>query len=110
VRTTSRLNIFAGIWLVLSPFILAYGAEDAPWNPIAVGVLVAVLAYLRLNAQYSPWLSWVAAALGVWLFTSGFWLADSMRAEWNSWVLGALIVLFSTGSASARPPAPPPPR
>jgi hypothetical protein len=111
VKTVSRLNLLAGIWLVISPFVLAYGGGDAEWNPIACGVLVAFLAYLRVSGEYSEsWLSWTSAVIGVWLFTSGFWLADSARAEWNSLALGAIVFMFSTASASARRPVPPPPR
>jgi hypothetical protein len=108
VRTASRLNILAGIWLVISPFVLAYSGGDARWNPILCGVLVAVLSFFRASGEYSEsWLSWIAAAVGVWLFASGFWLADTMRAEWNSWVLGALVILFATASASILRSPPP---
>jgi SPW repeat len=111
VKTISRLNVLAGIWLVVSPFLLAYGGGDAVWNPIACGVVVALLGYLRVSGEYSEsWLSWTSAVVGVWLFISGFWLADSARAEWNSLALGALVFLFSTASASASKRPPPPQR
>lgn len=101
VRTASRLNILAGIWLVVSPFILAYDAGDGPWNPIACGLVVAVLSYVRASGEYEEsWLAWIIAVVGVWLFASGFVIAESMRAQWNSWVLGALVFLFATASAT----------
>jgi hypothetical protein len=103
VRTASRLNILAGIWLVVSPFILAYDAGDGPWNPIACGLVAAVLSYVRASGEYEEtWLAWIVAAVGAWLFASGFLIADSMRAEWNSWVLGGLVVLFASASATRR--------
>jgi hypothetical protein len=48
----SGLNIIAGIWLIISPFVLGY------WNPSRTGT--------------SDQLSWVNVVLGLWLIVSTF--------------------------------------
>src|SRR4051794_13253041 len=42
------LNVIAGIWLILSPWILGYTGPDATWNPIVCGAIILVLALARL--------------------------------------------------------------
>jgi hypothetical protein len=46
------LNVIAGIWLIISPFVLGYGSGDAYWNPIVFGAIVAVVALARLGGAY----------------------------------------------------------
>jgi hypothetical protein len=69
VKTASGLNITAGIWLIISPFLLGYAeALTALWNHIIVGVLVVVLASYRVaNPSLYPGLSWTNVVLGLWL-------------------------------------------
>lgn len=104
VNLASGLNIVAGIWLIISPFVLGYEAEDAIWNPIVCGVLVVALGLARvLVAQRAAILSAVNALIGVWLFISAFWLAASEQAIWNTWIMGVLVFILGVLSAAATP-------
>lgn len=99
------LNVIAGIWLVISPFVLGYTGADATWNPIVFGAAVIVIALARLaGGVRAAALSVLNMAIGVWIFISAFWLASSPQATWNDIVLG--IVVFALAGWSAATPAP----
>jgi hypothetical protein len=95
VTAAALLNLVAGAWLVASPFVLDYAAGDSRVNPIICGLVVALVALIRLGAWRAEWLSLVNVAVGVWLFGSGFWLAVSPAASWSSWLLGLAVVVLA---------------
>ena len=95
------LNLFVGLWLIASPFVLGYVAGDSRLNPMIVGALVAFLALTRIGAWRVSWLSWVNVAAGAWLFASGFWLAESSVASWNAWIFGLAVIVLALVSIDA---------
>jgi hypothetical protein len=98
----AALNVVAGIWLIISPFVLGYTGADATWNPIVFGAIVAVLALARLaGGVRAAGVSWINMAIGVWLFISAFWLASSSQASWNVGVLG--VIVFVLGAWASAP-------
>lgn len=100
----SWLNVIAGIWLIISPFVLGYTNGDSYWNPIVFGAVVAIIALGRLAGGYrSAPLSWINMAVGVWLFISAWWLAQSSQAIWNDWILGVIVFVLGAFGASAAP-------
>lgn len=100
------LNVIAGIWLIISPFVLGYTGADATWNPIVFGACVIVIALARIaGGVRAAELSVLNMAIGVWIFISAFWLASSPQATWNDIVLG--VVVFALAALSAATPAPP---
>lgn len=102
VAGAAGLNLLAGIWLIISPWVLGYTSDDATWNPVVFGAIVAVLALVRLAGAYrASWLSWINAAIGVWLFVSAYWLADSATASWNVGVLGVIVFVLGVIGATA---------
>jgi hypothetical protein len=100
VTTASTLNLLAGVWLISSPFLLAYRPGEPRWNDIVFGALVAVLALTRVSGEYrASEFSWASAVAGVWIFASAFWLDTSRTATTNDLVLG--VIVFALGLASA---------
>ncbi|HEU5363562.1 MAG TPA: SPW repeat protein [Gaiellaceae bacterium] len=98
----AALNVLAGIWLIISPFVLGYTGADATWNPIVFGAIVAVLALARLaGGVRAAGVSWINMAIGVWLFISAFWLASSSQASWNVGILG--VIVFVLGAWASAP-------
>jgi hypothetical protein len=98
----AALNVIAGIWLIISPFVLGYTGSDATWNPIVFGAIVGLLALARIvGGLRAVWVSWLNMAIGVWLFISAFWLATSSQASWNVGILG--VVVFVLGAWAAMP-------
>jgi hypothetical protein len=103
VATASGLNLIAGIWLIIAPFVLGYANGDHYWNDIVFGAIVAFFALIRIAGAYrAEWLSWLNALIGAWVFASAFWLDSSGRAQWNDIILGAIVFVLGLISATAR--------
>ena len=104
VASASGLNVIAGLWLVVSPFVLGYGADDPVWNPVTFGALLLLLALIRvLGAYRQTWMSGLNVVIGGWIFASAFWLAHTTTAAWNDLIAGAVVMglaLWSMGASS----------
>lgn len=86
-------NLVLGIWLLLSPWILAYAAETtAAWNAYVLGVIIGVAAVAALVA-FHEWEEWVNAVFGAWLIVSPWVLGFGAltAAVWNQIVVGVLV-------------------
>lgn len=105
VRTASGLNIIAGIWTIISPWV--YGFNNGVgnvWNSVIVGIIIAIFAAIRFfGAAGAVWLSWINALLGIWLILSpwiyGF-TANTGRM-WNSIIVGICVLILGVWSAVA---------
>ena len=100
---SSWINILLGIWVLISPFVLTLALPRAIWNNVATGIVVGILAIIRLNAPRQPGWSWINVILGIWLiispFVLGFAVGDGL---WNNVILGIIIAAFALGNASTR--------
>jgi uncharacterized membrane protein HdeD (DUF308 family) len=93
-RRASALNVLAGVWLLVSPWVLGtFWAPIAGLNALLVGGAVAILAAIRLRTPNTAILSWTNLLLGVWLFTSpfvfGFYVNSAATA--NAAIVGLVI-------------------
>lgn len=98
----SGLNLLAGIWLLVSAFVLSFSnLPDARWNNVAVGIAVAIIAMVRMGASNQIGWSWLNAALGIWALVSpwvmGF--AGNVTLMWNNVITGAVIAIIGLSSA-----------
>ena len=114
VTVASGVNLLAGIWLIIAPFVLGYSGGDPYWNDIAFGAIIALLALARVSGAYaSSWMSWLNALIGVWIFIAAFWLDASATAGINDVILGIVVFVLGVASATATDealaPGPPPP-
>ena len=98
----SGLNILAGIWLIIAPWVLGYTTGDPYWNDVAFGAVVGVIALTRAFGAYrESWLSWFNALVGIWIFASA-WVLDSSNTAWtNDVILGAIVFVLAIWSANA---------
>ena len=108
VKVASGLNILAGIWLILSPFILGYSyITGALWNDIIIGAAVLILAAVREwgKTEETTWASWVNLVLGIWLIIAPFVIGYSAESTplWNDVLLGILVAALAGWSGSAAP-------
>ena len=100
-RTLSWLVALAGVWLVLSPFILGYsGTTVAMWNAIIIGLALIVVEVWAANTEsvtVDKYLDWVSAVLGLWLILSPFILGFSalVMAMWNFIIIGVVVIVLS---------------
>jgi len=103
MQTTSGFNIAAGLWLLLSPYILGFAAITvALVNNILLGIVIGVLALFRVyKPEKTSWLSVVNAILGLWLIISPFALSFGSAAPiWNNVILGIIVVVMAVWSAN----------
>lgn len=109
-RTASVLNLLAGLWLIISPFVLKYNTlQVATWDTVIVGIIVLVLAWIRAaNPIRLVGLSWINLLLGIWLIASPFALTYSNmpKATWNNVVFGVVVIILAIWSAAATPATP----
>jgi len=107
VRWASGLNILAGLWLIISPWVLGFaGMQSAMWNDVILGIAVAGIGALRAGwLTEQPWLSWVNLVLGAWVFVSAWVLsfASDTTALWNSLIVGVIVFVLAGWSALGSP-------
>ncbi|HEU4671793.1 MAG TPA: SPW repeat protein [Candidatus Limnocylindrales bacterium] len=102
VTWASGLSVLAGLWLLISPWVLGFSDRQNPlWNAVILGIVIAVLAFIRAGGWYSAiWLAWVNLVLGIWVFISPWVLgfADQNAPLWDALVVGVIIVILSAWS------------
>src|SRR5437868_10961080 len=108
---TSTLNVLAGIWLIVSPWVLGFAGLGIPfWDTLLVGVAVAGLALIRLRTPGATGLSWINVFVAIWLiispFVLGFTIASAAMS--NAIFLGILVSMFSALALATQSPAPSP--
>lgn len=104
-KTSSSLNLIAGIWLIVAPFVLGYVGTTAQTNDIVLGIVVGAIALIRLFRVYrAAWLNWVNILAGLWLIIAPFVLAYTTIAPmWNDIILGVIVVVLSGWAWGTRP-------
>jgi uncharacterized membrane protein HdeD (DUF308 family) len=106
-KVASTINIIAGIWLIISPFVLRYWhMTAATWDNIIVGIVVLVLAAIRVaQPARNLALSWINLILGIWLFISPWVLRYSTDRTpmSNDVVLGIIVFVCAIWSLAASP-------
>jgi hypothetical protein len=101
----SGANILLGVWILISPFALAFHhIAAALWNNSVAGILIGLLALIRVSSLYDqPRWSWCNALLGIWLVISPFLLGFGhlTHAMLNNMIVGVLIALLALTSVRA---------
>lgn len=109
-RVASAVNLLAGAWLVLAPFVLGFGTTggvvEGYWNEMVLGLVVATLALVRVSAPKElPSFSVVNGMLGLWLIVSPFVLGyegpDALAAVAVDVSAGLVIVVMAAVSAAS---------
>lgn len=50
----SGINALAGIWMIISPWVLGFSNDAKPtWSAVIVGIIVLVLGAIRFFAGFS---------------------------------------------------------
>jgi hypothetical protein len=106
IQAVSGLDVVAGIWLLISPWVLRFAshAASAPANDVVFGVMIAALALIRASGAYdAAWISWVNAVLGLWVMISPWVLgyAHNRVAMWDNVIVGMVVIVLACWSALA---------
>jgi hypothetical protein len=98
----SGLNVLAGIWLIIAPWVLGYSSRDPRWNDVVFGAIVGIIALVRaLGAYREEWLSWLNALIGIWVFIAAFTIDHTATNSWNDIILGIIVFVLAISSADA---------
>lgn len=102
VQRAGGLLFLAALWLVVSPWILAYDPATAvAYAHMATGALLGAMALLWLTIPRAlPRLAWVAFGLGAWTICAPFLLSyppgfDRVSALWNGIATGAAVIALA---------------
>jgi len=106
VTLTSTVNLLAGIWLFVSPWVYgAYTNTDA-WSSWIAGALIAIFAVIRLtNPGGLRIFSWINMALGVYVFFAPWiygYVGNTGRFV-NSLCVGVLVFVMGISGFFAMP-------
>jgi hypothetical protein len=103
-RIASGANVVLGIWLIASHWVFEYQGKSAVLSSMAVGILIALLAAIRVASSHdSASLSGVNLLLALWLVVSP-WVYRYRITEGallNNIIVGALIAGLAIWSAVA---------
>ncbi len=102
-RAGSTLNLIAGIWLVIAPFVFGYSTVAMMNDSVITGIVVAILAVVGLTIASETWSRWLNLIAGIWLIVSAaiYRAAESPALIWNAIIMGVLVIAFSAWSISA---------
>jgi hypothetical protein len=108
VATASGLDTLAGIWLLISPFVVGFAYLTAAMtNNVVCGAVVIILALARFaGASRQVWMSWVNCLIGIWVLISP-WVIGFARnhpATTNNVIIGIIIAILAFWSAVASTP------
>ena len=102
-RWSSWVNILLGIWVLISPFILTFALPRAIWNNLVTGIVVGILAIIRLSVPNQAGWSWINALLGIWLIISPFVLGFTHGSVlWNNVILGIIVAALALSNTAPR--------
>ena len=100
IRTLSGINILAGLWLVVAPFILSYASQGNIWQEVLFGAIVIVLGLTRLGMPENTWPSWTNFVVGLWLIIAPWVISGTTTAaKWNEAIVGIIIAILAYTSA-----------
>lgn len=100
----SGVNILLGIWLIDSPWVFDFSGTAAVLSSVFVGVLLALLAAIRLASLHnSAGVSALNLLLALWTIASPWTLGYDANAGAlaNSVMAGGLVAALAVWSASA---------
>jgi len=98
------VNIVLGIWVIISPFLLAMHSSKAIWNNVITGVAVCAFALVRWGTHRLG-LSWLNLILGIWVVISPFVLFLNSAIMWNNLILGIIIAASALSNTYSHAPA-----
>jgi uncharacterized membrane protein len=105
-KWASAINIIAGLWLFVSPWVYrAYASPDA-WNSWIVGAIIAIFAIIQYNNPAgNKFLSWINCFLGIWVFFSSWIYAYTGNTGpfVNSLCVGVIVFVLGVRAATTSP-------
>ena len=97
------LNLLLGLWLMLSPFVLAFlnkAVVKVLWEDLLLGFGIATFSLCRLLSRRSEEIAiadWVVTALGFLTLANPFLYSyfKVTAAAWNNVIIGSVVFLLA---------------
>jgi len=109
VKLASGINILAGLWLFVSPWVYTVWHLHNAWNAWIIGALIAIFAAIRVSSpDGTPFFSWINVLLGIWTFVSPWmygYVGDTGRFV-NSLCVGVVVFILAIASLRSSPRIP----
>lgn len=96
-RWQDQLILVLGLWLIVSPWVLAYPAGSAQMiNAVVSGLVLAVLSAFELYKTYF-WAVVANLLVGIWVAISPWILrvADQGTVMWNELIVGIAVAVLA---------------
>jgi hypothetical protein len=111
-RLSSGLNILAGVWVSVSPWLFGYSGDPAAmWASVVSGLIIVGIGLARtLRPATNPGWSWVNFIVGLWVVITPwvYGYTFNIPAVWSDVIVGLMVALLALVSAiSSREPATP---
>lgn len=101
IKALNIITIFIALWIVLSPFILAYHSLGNISQQFIAGLAIILFAIARLTIPNASWANWANLLVGVWLIISpAVTFPVPEVARWNGLITGILVALIAYRSAA----------
>lgn len=100
IRSLSVVTVLAGIWLIISPFILGYNSAGNATQQIIFGAIVTVLGFVRMAAPNVAWPSWINFIIGLWIIVAPWTMAATTASRWNEVITGIIVAIFAYSSSA----------
>ncbi len=110
-KITGVLMIIAGLWLIVSPFVLGYSMDTrATVTDVILGILVALLfAYRTFSKNENAWLNgsdagWWIFVLALLVIAAPFSLGNATNARfWSDIIVGFIMAILAGWNAETSP-------
>jgi hypothetical protein len=114
-KSGSIVVMLAGLWFMASPWVYGSYLSQEAWNNRSIGLLIIILATVRLSApdlRRTQWISWANSLLAIWIFASPWFYdyAGNTDRLVNSLCVGVILfvaAMFSALSATRVSPQAP---
>lgn len=97
-RWQDWVNLLAGAWLFVSPWVLNYASElsAAAWNAYILGAAIVLFAAVAVSVP-KAWEEGINVVLGVWLAISPWALgfASNREVAMNTSVVGFVVAVLA---------------
>ncbi len=100
-RTLSGINVLAGFWLIIAPFVLNYASSGNKWQEVMCGAIIAILGIIRLAAPNVAWPSWINLLIGIWIIIATWAISGTTTAaRWNEVIVGVVVAVLAWASGA----------
>jgi hypothetical protein len=101
-RWLGGISALAGLWLIISPFVLGLASTSSYWNAIVIGLAVLILGSYQMSQPHLTWPSWATFIAGLWLVASPYMFNPAETAAYtNAVVSGILVAIVALVAASS---------